>query len=107
MKEIEIKSTIYRYGINAADNTELIKSSSPDWYWFHLAKFPSCHVVVCIEGEISNEQIVEACTLVKERSKYKFANIAINYCRIKNLIHGKEPGSVYFLSNKQVKTFNL
>jgi hypothetical protein len=107
MKEVNIGDTTYRYGQNAADNTELIKISNPEWFWFHLAKFPSCHVVVCIEGEINLEQIVSACALVKERSKYKFDNIAINYCRIKNLIHGKEPGSVYFASNKQVQTFNL
>jgi hypothetical protein len=107
MKEISIEDTIYRYGTNAADNTELIKSSHPEWYWFHLAKFPSCHVVVCIEDEISNKQIVEACTIVKNRSKYKFSNIAINYCRIKNLIHGKEPGSVYFVSNKQVQLIKI
>jgi hypothetical protein len=35
------------------------------------------------------------------------ATTLINYCKIDNLLHGKEPGSVYFKSNKQVKKFNL
>jgi len=107
MKEIVINNTIYRYGQNAADNTQLIKNSDKNWYWFHLDKFPSCHVVICREGDLIPEEILEASRLVKEHSKYKFNNIGINYCLIQNLIHGKEPGSVSFVSSRQVKKINL
>lgn len=107
MKEIIINNTIYRYGQNAADNTQLIKDSDKNWHWFHLEKFSSCHVVICREGDLTNEEILEASRLVKEHSKYKFKNIGINYCLIKNLIHGKKSGSVSFVSFGQVKKINL
>jgi predicted ribosome quality control (RQC) complex YloA/Tae2 family protein len=107
MKEVIINNTIYRYGKNASDNTQLIKDSDKNWHWFHLEKFPSCHVIICREGDLTNEEILEAGRLVKEHSRYKFNKIGINYCLIQNLIHGKEPGSVSFVSNKQVKKFNL
>jgi len=64
-------------------------------------------VIICKEGELTNEEILEASKIVKEHSKYKFANIGINYCQIKNLIHEKEPGSVSFISKRQVKKINL
>jgi predicted ribosome quality control (RQC) complex YloA/Tae2 family protein len=106
MTEVNINNTIYRIGKNAPDNTQLIKDSDNDWFWFHLDKFPSCHVVIC-KTELTNDDILTACNLVKENSKYKFSNIGICYCKIKNLIHGEEPGSVSFKSNRQVKIFNL
>jgi len=106
MKEIDINGIIYRIGLNAYDNTQLIKNSDSNWYWFHLSKFPSCHVIIC-KNELTNEDIFNACNFVKENSKYKFKNIGINYCKIDNLIHGKDAGSVSFKSNRQVKTFNL
>jgi hypothetical protein len=106
MKDHIISEITYKIGTNASENTELINLSNSKWFWFHLEKFPSCHVVVCAE-ELTNEIIGNAGELVKQNSKYKFKNIGINYCKIDNLIHGKEPGSVYFKSNKQVKKFNL
>lgn len=106
MKDHIISEITYKIGTNASENTELINLSNPKWFWFHLEKFPSCHVVVCAE-ELTNEIIGNAGELVKQNSKYKFKNIGINYCKIDNLIHGKEPGSVHFKSNKQVKKFNL
>jgi len=106
MKDCIINEITYKIGKDAKENTELVSSSNPNWYWFHLEKFPSCHLVICAE-ELTNEMINYAGELVKENSKYKFKNIGINYCKIDNLLHGKEPGSVYFKSNKQVKKFNL
>ncbi len=106
MKEIAIDNTIYRIGKNAQDNTKLIKSSESNWFWFHLDKFPSCHVVVC-KGELTKDEIHQAGTLVKENSKYKFNNIAVCYCKINNLIHGDEPGSVSYKSNRAVNIINI
>jgi len=106
MIEHIINDITYKIGKNALENTELINLSNSNWYWFHLEKFPSCHLVICAE-ELTNEMICNAGELVKQNSKYKFKNIGINYCKIDNLILGKEPGSVCFKSNKQVKKFNL
>lgn len=106
MKEIIINEIIFRVGKNAEDNTQLINRSNVEWYWFHLSKFPSCHVVIC-KNEINEEDINNACNLVKENSKYKFKNIGIDYCKIKNLVHGEKPGSVHFKSNKLVNKINV
>jgi len=106
MKEVDINGIIYRIGKNDQDNTQLIKDSMNSWYWFHLSKFPSCHVVVCKE-ELTSDDILNACNLVKENSKYKFKNIGIDYCKIDNLVHGTKAGSVSFKSNRQVKVFHL
>jgi predicted ribosome quality control (RQC) complex YloA/Tae2 family protein len=101
MKEFLIDDVVYRVGRNAKDNTQLIKDSDPEWLWFHLDKFPSCHVVACFAG-LNGFVISKAASLVKEHSKYKFKNIGVNYCKISNLLHGVESGSVHFVSNKQV-----
>ena len=106
MKEILINEVIYRIGKNAQDNTQLIKDSDKNWYWFHLDKFPSCHVIVC-KDELTDLEINTAGNLVKENSKYKFNNIGIIYCKIDNILHGQEPGSVHFKSNRQVKLINI
>ena len=106
MKEVTIDNTLYRIGKNAQDNTNLINSSDSNWYWFHLEKFPSCHVIIC-KDEITNSEIYQAGLLVKENSKYKFKNISICYCKINNLIHGSDLGSVSFKSNRAVKIINI
>ena len=106
MKEISIENITYRIGRNAVDNTQLIKDSDPEWIWFHLDKFPSSHVVVC-SNDPDEAMIQTGASLVKEYSKYKFKNIGINYCKINNLIHGKDAGSVSFVSNKQVKIIHI
>jgi hypothetical protein len=102
MKEYVINDVIYRVGTSAEDNSQLIKDSMGDWTWFHLDKFPSCHVVICKMG-CDSVEINQAATLVKEHSKYKFKNIGVNYCKIDNLVHCSKPGSVSFISKRKVQ----
>jgi len=71
MKDYIINNITYKVGKNAKENTDLINLSNTNWYWFHLEKFPSCHVIICSE-ELTNEMITNAGILVKENSKYKF-----------------------------------
>jgi hypothetical protein len=106
MKELIINNVTFRQGENAADNTQLIKGSEADWMWFHLAKFPSCHVVVC-QSTLDDATISAAAALVIANSKYKFKHIGVSYCQIKNLKHGQNPGSVHFVSKRQVKNINI
>jgi predicted ribosome quality control (RQC) complex YloA/Tae2 family protein len=101
MMEITIENTTYRIGQNAADNTQLIKDSEPEMIWVHLEKFPSAHVIIC-KTDPTSDEIQEAIRLVWENSKYKFKNIGMIYCKVKNIIHGEEPGSVSFVSKRQV-----
>ena len=105
MKEIILNTTVYRIGCNAKDNTQLIKDSEPDWVWFHLAKFPSCHVVVCCVDP-DNSIVNTAAELVKRHSKYKFT-VGVNYCKINNLKHADKDGAVMFISKKKVSTVTL
>ena len=106
MKESIIYNITFRLGKNAEDNTQLIKDSEEGWTWFHLEKFPSCHLVVC-HDEIDETIISIAAELVKENSKYKFKNIGVVYCKINNLLHGDKPGLVHFVSRGQVKKINV
>ena len=101
MKDLVVDNITYKVGKNAADNTQLIKDSDGQWTWFHLDKFPSCHVVVC-SSELNDQIVLVAASLVKENSKYKFKNIGVNYCKIDNLRHGLASGSVSFISNRKV-----
>ena len=101
MKELTINNIVYRIGRSAADNTQLIRESNPDWLWLHLNKFPSCHVVVCTK-DFDDALLRVAGALVKEHSRYKFKNIGVNYCKISNLVHGTTAGSVSFVSNREV-----
>jgi len=106
MKEVVIDNITYRVGRNAADNTQLIKDSNRQWTWFHLDKFPSCHVVVC-SSELDERIVLNAAGLVKEHSKYKFKNIGINYCKIDNLRQGLVSGSVSFISIRKVTLIHV
>ena len=106
MKELIIDNTTYRIGQNASDNTQLIKDSEAEWYWFHLEKFASAHVIIC-KIDPSPIEIQQAANLVKENSKYKFANIGISYCKINNLVHGIDAGSVSFISNRKVQNIKI
>lgn len=106
MKELIIDNITYRIGENAEDNTQLINASMGTWTWFHLAAFPSCHVIVCHDN-IDESMINTAANLVKSKSKYKFRNIGVNYCLVRNLRHGTKPGSVHFSSNRQVKKVHI
>jgi predicted ribosome quality control (RQC) complex YloA/Tae2 family protein len=105
MKQITVNTIVYRIGRNAKDNTQLIKDSDPNWVWFHLAKFPSCHVVACVVDP-DKTVVDEAAALVKSHSKYKFT-VSVNYCKISNLKHADKDGAVMFISNKQVSTVTL
>jgi predicted ribosome quality control (RQC) complex YloA/Tae2 family protein len=106
MKELIVNNVTFRQGENAQDNTQLIKDSEADWMWFHLEKFPSCHVVVC-QNTLDDATINAAAELVKTHSKYKFKHIGVSYCQIKNLKHGLNPGSVHFVSQRQVFKINI
>jgi predicted ribosome quality control (RQC) complex YloA/Tae2 family protein len=102
VKIIEKENTVYWVGRNSQDNWDTIKSSNQEWVWFHLEKFPSPHVVICKNlDDITDDEVNTACELVIEYSKYKFNNIGIVHCQIKNLILGTDIGSVTFKSYKK------
>ena len=101
MIEVTINDVIYRRGKNAVDNKQLILDSEDDWYWVHLKDYPSCHIVIC-QDNVSKKEIKIAKQLIMNNTKYKDAKY-VSYCKIKNLIHEKEVGSVSFVNNNDVK----
>ena len=46
MKVVEFEDTIFKIGQNSKENWELLDEDQ-DYIWFHLASFPSCHVICC------------------------------------------------------------
>ena len=81
--------------------------------WFHIADYPSCHVIIkkygIEEGDTeeninySNQIIFLGANLCKKNSKYKNEKkIKIVYTLIKNIKKGKIIGSVYTKNEKYI-----
>ena len=77
-----------KIGQNASDNDKIITEARQCDIWFHLADFPSCHVVISVSKEYPvTKQMIEYCAgLVKENTKYRDMNrLRVNYCEVKNV----------------------
>tara|TARA_B100000524_G_scaffold268153_1_gene147178 strand:- start:6086 stop:6409 length:324 start_codon:yes stop_codon:yes gene_type:complete len=107
MKQFEINDTIVRLGETAKENWSLIDEADDQYIWMHLNSFPSGHII--IEGsDLDNEILNEAAILCKQNTKYRnIPNLKICYTTVSNLIKGDKLGSVYFKSNRKVKTIKL
>lgn len=84
-------------GKNANGNDILVKNADDNDYWFHLADFPSCHVVIknSTEYPITNEMIMHCANLTKLNTKYQnVPNIKVHYTQIKNVTRTDIPGLV-------------
>jgi predicted ribosome quality control (RQC) complex YloA/Tae2 family protein len=84
-------------GKNAADNWNIIKQSHPEFWWFHLNKYPSAHVILqdkCVKPQKS--LLIKCAKLCKENSKLRDSNqkISVIYSKIKNVRLGKNVGEV-------------
>lgn len=91
------ENNIIKIGQNAIENTQIIKESSESDIWFHLAKFPSCHVIISSSEEYpaTNIMINYCINLVKQNTKYKkLPRLKVNYTLIKNVICTDVPGKV-------------
>lgn len=103
MKIEEVEGTIIKIGKNAQENWDLI-DIHPDFMWFHLNSFPSCHVIIESDSPNDNE-IKIAAELCKENTKYKnLKNIKVCYTTCSNLKKGTDIGSVIYKSKRKVKT---
>ena len=85
------KPIIFMIGKNAKENSELINDSLLNDLWFHLANFPSAHLIAQINNiELSDEEleyvITRGACLLKSCSKQKNINkLEINYTYIRNV----------------------
>ena len=86
-----------KIGKNANENDNIIKEAKETDIWFHLADFPSCHVIIeCSKNcPIDNKMIKYCADLVKQNGKYKnIPKIKVNYTEIKNISRTNIPGQV-------------
>ena len=92
-------------GTSASENWLLYRKSRQCDTIFHLVKYPSAYVIAPIPMEdLTKEQILEAATLCKSKSKYKnLPNLAVMYTPISNTILGMELGSFVVKSNHKKK----
>jgi len=98
-------------GQNAAENFQIIDDSQPDDLWFHVAEFPSCHIVAKINDIMDNINrkdikyiVKQGAILCKQHSKYKSVkNLDINYTEISNVQKTDIVGSVITSNTKIIK----
>lgn len=83
-------------GRNAKNNWEIIDKSEKNDVWFHLANYPSSHIILKSNGSKINKKAIKFCAVkCKERSKYKSEkDVKIIYTKIKNIVKGDDVGSV-------------
>lgn len=92
---------LIKIGENKDDNDLIIKEAMQTDIWFHLAKYPSCHVIIsCSKKNPVSKGMIRYCAqLVKDNTKYKnINNLKINYTEIKNIRRTDEPGKVIISS---------
>jgi predicted ribosome quality control (RQC) complex YloA/Tae2 family protein len=93
-------------GKNSQENWDLIDKMSES-IWLHLKSFPSCHVFIN-KSNPDMDTIEYAAKLCKENTKYKnLSNLKVNYTPVKNVIKAEKVGSVYFKSNRKVKSITI
>lgn len=90
-------SNLIKIGENKLDNDQLVANAKQTDIWFHLASFPSCHIILeCDSNNIPTKEMIIYCAqLTKENTKYKnLKNVKVNYTEIKNVKRTDEPGKV-------------
>ena len=90
-------NNLIKIGKNAKENDTIITEAKETDIWFHLADFPSCHVIIecSTEFQITKEMITYCANLVKENGKYKnIPKLKVNYTEIKNVMRTTTPGQV-------------
>lgn len=84
-------------GENAQDNSQILHKSKQTDIWFHLAKFPSSHVIIeCDKHNRLTKQMIYYCAqLVKSNTKYRnMHKLSVNYTCVANIATSDEPGKV-------------
>ena len=97
-------------GQNAEENFQIIDDSQPNDLWFHVAEFPSCHVIAKINDIMTSINrkdvkyvIKQGAVICKQYSKYKSVkNLDINYTEISNIQKTSVIGSVITCNVKSV-----
>lgn len=109
--ECPITNKIYqiKVGESAQDNWDIIESSDRSDVWFHVEKFPSCHVILSTDSEplkkIHRSVMKYCASLCKEGSKQRNAKgVSIIYTEVQNVTIDKKGnvGSVFSRKTKKI-----
>jgi predicted ribosome quality control (RQC) complex YloA/Tae2 family protein len=119
-------SVVYKIGINAKNNFELIDEADKNDIWFHLNNESSCHVIACLKnitsmtldddvpngydlnfdelGKKQKQQIVkQGALLCKQYSRLKsMKNVEIIYTKIENVAKTDIVGTVSTYKSKVI-----
>lgn len=85
-----------RIGRNAGENDKIIQEASQNDVWFHLAAFPSCHLIISCSLNALTPSLRNQCAqLVKNNTKYRdVPNLRVNFIEIKYVKRTEIPGRV-------------
>jgi predicted ribosome quality control (RQC) complex YloA/Tae2 family protein len=97
-------------GSNAQDNVNIITSSKPSDIWFHVADYPSAHVVAQIPEtliDVPNKTllpiITQGAVICKQVSKYaNKGKLQITYTKILNVHPTDTVGTVSLSTSKAI-----
>jgi len=102
IQDNKFENNLIKIGKNKQENDDLVKAASQSDMWFHLADFPSTHVIIINSQEypITREMIKYCALKVKENTKYRnIPKVKVNYTQIKNIERTDELGKVLLKSN--------
>ena len=87
----------FHIGQKASDHFPMLDRAHPSDLWFHLDKYPSCHIIASIPEYISREKIKKVIRhgirLSKEHSKYG-SKVDVIYTRVRYVTKGDVEGQV-------------
>jgi predicted ribosome quality control (RQC) complex YloA/Tae2 family protein len=108
-RTIDNMDYIFIVGSNKEENQYLINKSQQDDLWFHIANYPSCHVVCQLNPNSKinkkhyNKIIKQGAVCCKSHSKFKNVNkLDITYSSIKYLENTDKVGSVIVHNSKTI-----
>lgn len=92
-------------GTSAKENWELLSSSKPEHYFFHLSSFPSGYIILQCDGKPRTPIIQHCAKLCQEGTKYRnLQKLKIDFCPCSNVIKGDKVGEAVYKSNRRVET---
>jgi predicted ribosome quality control (RQC) complex YloA/Tae2 family protein len=96
------QKTQFIVGETAADNWAIIKAAAKDYYWVHLDKYPSAHVIIEIDVEPTQEELAFAAQLIRDATPKAPLKATAIWTQVSNLRLGSKPGEVHFKNNAMV-----
>ena len=95
-------------GKNAADNFKILSEADGDDYFFHLASFPSCFVILKA-SYVDTANIETAASACKGSTKFRnVPNLYVDYCACANVnMISSKLGSVSYTSRRKVSRIKV